>query len=1653
MAITKKKKDEINEKQDRNGVAKSTPSPTPAPAPQEQKSQKLNINTYYESTHNADGSRKGSQPFSGSRFQGNIQTYGSNRGKALETGTRGEAATKQRDSHGNTMTNAEIRNKYVSADELRSNSAQNMRLPSLADFNYSDGIQPLPYVPNDMEMQPLPYVPTETESKLTNLPYVPTGNGNALNMIYGQYEPQSFDNFVQERRANAIDPFAGQSIGEPSGTFETEQSMIDKWLANDYEMTDEDKKQAKEYLRKVGYHPNKSRYEMSDEDFARLNNLDLKANWNPASEFLTGMVQGAIPGYEYLANKFGTDDRNAYIDSLMDDYKVAGTLGEFGGKAIQYGTLGKALRSIPALGKVTDTIGKGAETLLGNKINPVVANQLGRSLANASMDIIPDLAIDTVPTEIANYNKGMRGQELLDDTAKNILTNMLFNAGAEGLSYLPKFGSSAKAINAEQISRYLDDLSARGLLTNDNIGTVIDNLQNSLKGTDVSSLADGIKGIDDGAINSAVGRRLTNNAAERTLGNPLFGIDTSMNPNTIPSLEDYINPRRYGVDGNVSLPNRVEEPVNAVAETIDDAIKPALETTPEVATQVANESGISQQAQNLINQFKEMGFDDDEIYSELKQYFGKDVADTWSKKNIIPTSTNVRNASNDIAETVEEGMKKNSYYNNTVPFKTDMPESVTNELKENPQMYKQLKNADTKAKADAILNSNSFENAYNEFGKLLGERDPASIPLGYNLAKQAGINGNIELAVNIVESMSTQLSKSGQFSQAAAIEMLKENPMAALRYMEKQIQKANAGGLEKYGKKKWNILSLTDDEKKAFAQIDVGDEEAIKGLYDSITKRLASEVPSSMWEKVVEATKTSMMLNPRTHIRNVTANSVMLPIRSITDRVSALGQNIAHLINPDIEVTQSILGGTRAQKKIADKIFDEQIKPLLSNDKWEGVADNISKNKQVFSDSAVGKKLKGATLRSAEVLNGLTNGKFQNIVDGLDESMTGSIQENLRRFDYWLLGAVEDDPFVKKNFSNRLASYMKAQGISDMADVPNDAVQMAYQEALKATFKDDNYLTKMFSNIKKNTGKFGEVLLPFTKTPANLAKRGIEYSPVGFIDTLKNANGKNASEVIDDLSKNLVGTSGIALGYYLADKGFVNGALSTDKDKQAFEKQQGKQAYSINVGDNSYTIDWAQPASIPLLLGITIHDAVKESDAENESIMNYLGIGKQAGVAAFDAWADLSPLSSFKEVFGGGGYSSGSIGENIINSISDFPQRLIPAVQGATARTIDPTMRKTYSKNDPVKTFVDTAKSKIPALGDDDNWWNQNVSSKSLPATYDTWGNERTRQDSTGEAAFAQFVNPGTMSNNSSTPLDAEITRIYDATASNKVFPNVAGWSVVDGNGNKINLNNEQQSEYQREMGQTSYNLVKALINSPNYNKVSDDEKAEMLSTVYSIAKNSAENKLFGTQLSESNQKLVDAINAGSREADKVIHDIIRSGYLKTNGYPVNDATKKLYDEGNLGKIKEYVETKDALNEYGFDMGNKKAVDAYNNGTLEQFATLDSAMDSYGWNNSEENIDFYNSMGADKFKEYGDYVTANNMKNNTQTRNIYSNMGVDGLNIIKSADKDKSGTLKKDDELLPYLKSKGYTVDEVNAILPYLGWKEISEKQYNKIGK
>ena len=109
---------------------------------------------------------------------------------------------------------------------------------------------------------------------------------------------------------------------------------------------------------------------------------------------------------------------------------------------------------------------------------------------------------------------------------------------------------------------------------------------------------------------------------------------------------------------------------------------------------------------------------------------------------------------------------------------------------------------------------------------MLSQRDPAAVPLGYELAKQYIADGDSDSAVELLRGMSKELTASGQFSQAAAISLMQNDPMTALRYAQRSIDDLNASGAKELGRK-WKNFRLTDAEIKAFESIHAGDGEAI----------------------------------------------------------------------------------------------------------------------------------------------------------------------------------------------------------------------------------------------------------------------------------------------------------------------------------------------------------------------------------------------------------------------------------------------------------------------------------------------------------------------------------------------------------------------------------------------------------------------------------------------------------------------------------------------------------------------------------------------------------------------------------------------------------------------------------------------------------
>lgn len=868
---------------------------------------------------------------------------------------------------------------------------------------------------------------------------------------------------------------------------------------------------------------------------------------------------------------------------------------------------------------------------------------------------------------------------------------------------------------------------------------------------------------------------------------------------------------------------------------------------------------------------------------------GKKTVEPSTKE---PNTSNIVKTPTQNTEVPEGGDKIRSFSK-----RGSMDENLPDEVREvlAGDYYKVARNADTETRANELFDPENLAQTRSNLDQALEKRDPASALLSYKLAGAYVDEGNYDAATDVMRLASEKLTEAGQFTQAAKLAMMKNDPMAALRSYMRDLDDLNEWGRKKYGKK-WNDIALSEEDMDAFNNIQTGDAEGLSALVDSLNAKYGKEIPASAWEKFVGATKVSMLLNPRTQGRNVLANMAMLPIKSTADRVSAVGQNIVHLFNPDMKVTQSVTGGTKAQKEIATQVFEREMGDILGDNKMkDSVKGDILKHRQIFNDDAL-----------ATWIDNHTNGAIQKLNQKFGADGNKSTMETLANFTYWLMDAKGDQPFVKKNFVNRLASYMKAQGINNIEDIPDEAIAIAKEEALKATFKDDNKFTKAIQGVKQKTGKFGEVALPFTKTPANLTMRAVDYSPAGLYNTIKKIkSGAEASTVVDELSKNLTGTALIYLGYKLREKGLLSGSYSDDPDEAAFQKRQGMLENAFHVGDNYYTFDWSQPAATPLIIGSVIADAVANSDKENMEIKDIVNATFKGGLDVANSLISSSPVQSLADILGGNSYNGNGIAGRIAQEMIEMPERLVPSVMGATARAIDPVQRDIYNKDDSLTGILGnqllSAQSKVPFL------------SKTLPAAYDTWGQEKMRSDAGGEAAFAQFVNPGQLGNDTSIPIDKDIQAIYEATGDKQVFPINAPRSLNLGNDGTLNLTNKQHSEYQKTLGQMSRSFAETLIASDEFKSMSNEDKAKMLGNAYSFANQMSKEQLFD-HVTDQNKQLKEAYKSGG--VDGAVKYMLDKAKADSLGISYDKYTKLENESPGMANV--YAADKDTAAQMGF---------------------------------------------------------------------------------------------------------------------------------------
>ena len=748
------------------------------------------------------------------------------------------------------------------------------------------------------------------------------------------------------------------------------------------------------------------------------------------------------------------------------------------------------------------------------------------------------------------------------------------------------------------------------------------------------------------------------------------------------------------------------------------------------------------------------------------------------------------------------GNKKSSFYKNVTINSKFLNQELRNELKteKDVKFYQGVTNEQSLTNALNKLNDGGESETLNWFNKK--DRFTADdVAEGWILMKRYQDSGNYEGAVEVAKKMRDIGTSAGQAIQAFNIYQ-RLTPEGMVNYAQGELSEA----FEKMSKnktQKWidsnrEKFQLTPDEtafiienvKEAQKLEDNSYEKKVK--LAEIQKVMTDKLPPERGAGMKAWMRISMLFNPKTQVRNVAGNAIIAPVNAVSDTVSAIADKMI-----------SSRTGIRTTGKTNISSYLKGMKKGLFesyNDFKKGInTRNVSGNRFEIGQ--------GKSFNDNNIL-----GQALNKTDSLLSFMLDA----------------GDRMFYEASFTNSINNQMV---LNNSTEVTQDMIDIATKEALQRTWQDNNNYTKFVLDIRRGLNKaniggygLGDVLIPFAKTPANLTKAIIDYSPLGVISTIKSginlknslSNGQYTPQMqhqfVQNLGKATAGTMLYVLGYALASAGIITGESDEDKDVANFMKNTlGTSSYSIKIGDKSFQYDWAQPVSAPFSIMADLYSKSKSN--EEQSLQDTI-------LSVLDTPANLVLEQSFMQSIQTVLNNNDGVVSGLLEAVEELPSRAIPTFMKQIADMVDPIQRTTYDKTSPTNTAINKVKAKIPFV------------SKSLAPTVDTLGRE-VKKYGGNNGIFNVFINPANVNSSSISKSAQEIFKLYKATGDKTIMPRVAGYSLTYNNEN-YNLTPEERATYQKTMGKYVDKTVEKLLNNSNYKSLTNTEKTEIINQIVS---------------------------------------------------------------------------------------------------------------------------------------------------------------------------------------------------------------------------
>lgn len=616
----------------------------------------------------------------------------------------------------------------------------------------------------------------------------------------------------------------------------------------------------------------------------------------------------------------------------------------------------------------------------------------------------------------------------------------------------------------------------------------------------------------------------------------------------------------------------------------------------------------------------------------------------------------------------------------------------------------------------------------------------------------------------------------------------------------------------------------------------------------------ANVAQDSMMGKVNALGYTNMLSGTKTWIKNISSNILIRPLELASEKIGGAIERKYITRRTGNRTTDA---PNRAERAAGRKAFTGEIGQTMVDyfvthaDTGHGSGFDLSHNNRTFNN---------------EWLQA-----YKNIVDF-------AMQVGDRPF--WEQCYTEELAVIKR-LGTKIPDTQRVDGreVKVLRDMTLE--EMKTEAAVRATervFQEDNNIVSAINGARRESPMIDLMItsiMPFLKTPTNVASRMMQYSPIGLARAIiqyglwdgKRNGGANFDQrkFVMNLGRGLTGTGVAVVGALLASLGVIQPGREDEEDKKlgVIRKAQGR-SYStyFKLGDWEIPLDFAQPASGPLYIGAKIAWALEEmgDDVNVPALIGTVLYGSvlETGNQLFDN----SFLSGFSALFSGYNDAAG-IASNIVENIAENQaSRLTPSAIRALAKVTDPYVRDVYSQN-AVKQFLNrqivqnwpllrqTLPVKTDITGDATlqngyyNWGqeNQNAALHFLNAFATPWTTLGEKNDAaldtlidlshrTGETSFL----PGEMV--SASKYEVSVTK----TLAKELKVGKVGFNQYEGF--KIRLTDEEKRWANSTYADTLFNGsgrdvigLRAMMSGNRWERMSDEERIEAVRDMQKTAK------------------------------------------------------------------------------------------------------------------------------------------------------------------------------------------------------------------------